>query len=122
MMGENGNDEICSFKTTSIGPDEGNETGEERLQCALAMSMMNGNDNDGIGSFKATTFEPDVGNETDEERLQGAIAMSMMDGNGCEEFVASKERSSNTAGRPILIAGSVYCLVANMRRQIASRP
>ena len=46
----------------------------------------------------------------------------IMDENGCEEFFASKESSSNTAGRPILVVGSVYCLVANMGHQIASRP
>ena len=50
MMGGNGNDEIGPFQATSIEPDEGNETGEERLQRALAMSMMDGNDNDEIGS------------------------------------------------------------------------
>ena len=84
--------------------------------------MMDGNYIDEIGSIKATSIKPDEGNETDEERLQRALAMSTMDENGCKEFVASKEYSSNTAGRPILVVGSVYCLVANMRGQIASRP
>ena len=95
---------------------------EERLQLALAMSMMDGHDSDDIGSVNDTSIEPDGGNETDEERLQRALAMSMTDENGCESFVASKESSSNTAGRPILVVSSVYCLVINMRRQIASRP
>ena len=83
---------------------------------------MSGNDSDEIGSFKATLIEPDEGSETDEERLQRALAMSMADKNGCEEFVASKELSPITASRPILVVGSVYCLVANMRRQITSCP
>ena len=86
------------------------------------MSLMGENDNDEIGSFKAMPIEPDEGNETDEDQLQRALAMSMKDENGCEEFLNSKESSSKTTGRPILVVGSVYCLVANMRRQIASRP
>ena len=40
MMDGNDNDDIGSFKATSIEPDEGNETDEERLERALAMSMM----------------------------------------------------------------------------------
>ena len=47
MMDEN-DDEIGCFQATSI---EGNETDEERLQRALAMSMVNRNDNDEIGSL-----------------------------------------------------------------------
>ena len=43
MMDGNDNDEIGSFQDTSIEPDEGDETGEERLQSALDMSMMNEN-------------------------------------------------------------------------------
>ena len=43
MMDGNGNDEIGSFQATSIEPDEGNETDEERLQRALDMPMMNEN-------------------------------------------------------------------------------
>ena len=43
MMDGNDNDEIGSFQDTSIEPDEGNETGEERLQSALDVSMMNEN-------------------------------------------------------------------------------
>ena len=39
-MDRNGNDEIVSFKATSIEPDEGNVTDEGRLQHRLAMSMM----------------------------------------------------------------------------------
>ena len=89
-MNGNDSDEICSFMATSIELDEGNETNQERLQRALAMSMMDGNDNDDIGSFKATSIEPDEGNETDEERLERALAMSMMDEIGCEEIIASK--------------------------------
>ena len=42
-MDGNDNDEIGTFQDTSIEPDEGNETGEERLQRALDMSMMNEN-------------------------------------------------------------------------------
>ena len=76
---------------TSIEPDEGNETDEERLQRALDMSMMDRNDNDEIGSFQDTSIEPDEGNETGEERLQRALDMSMVNENGCEEMVASKE-------------------------------
>ena len=48
--------------------------------------------------------------------------MSMMDENRCEKLVSAKESSSNLAGRQILVVGSVYCLVANMRRQIAGLP
>ena len=40
---ENGNDEVGSFKATLIEPGGGNEMDEERLQRALAMSMMNEN-------------------------------------------------------------------------------
>ena len=43
MMDGNDNDEIGSFQDRSIEPGEGNETGEERLQSALDMSMMNEN-------------------------------------------------------------------------------
>ena len=107
MMEGNDSNEIWPFKATSIELDEGNETGEEQLQHALAMSMMDGNYIDEIGSIKATSIEPDGGNETDEERLQRALVMSTMDENGCEEFVASKEYLSNTAGRPILVVDSV---------------
>ena len=107
---------------SSAEVDMDNQTNAEQLQHALAMSMMDGNYIDEIGSIKATSIEPDGGNETDEERLQRALVMSTMDENGCEEFVASKDPSSNRAGRPILVVGSVYCLVANLRRQIASRP
>ena len=42
-MDGNDNDEIGTFKDTSIEPDEGNETDEERLQRALDMSTMNEN-------------------------------------------------------------------------------
>ena len=52
MMDGNENDEIESFLAT-IGPGEGNGAGEERLQRALAMSMMDGNDNGGIGFIQA---------------------------------------------------------------------
>ena len=121
MMGGNDNDEIGSFQDTSIELDEGNETDEERLQRALDMSMMDGNDNNEIGSFQDTSIEPDEGNETDEERLQRALEMSMMNENGCEEMVASREYSSNVAGRLILFVGSFYCWAANGCHQIASR-
>ena len=80
----------ASFQATSIEPDECNETGEEQLQRALDMSMMDGNDNDETGSSQDTSIEPDEGNETDEERLQRALDMSMNE-NGSEEIVASKE-------------------------------
>ena len=86
-----GNGEFGSFQATSVKPDEGSETDEERLQRALAMSMMDENDSDEIDSFQATSIEPDEGNETDEERLQRALAMSMVDENDYEESVASKE-------------------------------
>ena len=81
----------ASFKATSIEPDEGNETNEERLQRALVMSMMGGSDSGEIGSSQATSIEPDEGNETGEERLQRALGMPVMNENGCEEMVASKE-------------------------------
>ena len=42
-MDGNDSDEIGSFQDTSIEPDEGNETDEERPQRALDMSMMNEN-------------------------------------------------------------------------------
>ena len=45
MRGESG-DEIGSFQAAPVEPGESNETDEERLQRALAMSMMDGNDND----------------------------------------------------------------------------
>ena len=121
MMDGDDNDEIGSFQDTSIEPDEGNETDEERLQRALDVSMMDGNDNDEIGSFQDTSIEPDEGNEINEERLQRALDMSMMNENSCEETVASREYSSNIAGRPILFVGSFYCWVANGCRQITSR-
>ena len=78
-----------------------------------------GSDNDEIGSFQATSAKPDEGNEAGEEWLPRAPAMSMMDENDCEELVASK---GNIFGRPILVVGDAYCLVANKRRQIATRP
>ena len=84
--------------------------------------MMGENDNDEVGFFKASLIELDESNETDEERLQRARAMPAMDENGCKESAASKEPSSNTAGRPILVVGRVNCLVGNMRFQIASHP
>ena len=90
MVVESGNGEFGSFLATLIKPDEGSETDEERLQRALAMSMMDENDSDGMDSFQATSIEPDEGTETDEERLQRALAMSMMDENDYEESVASK--------------------------------
>ena len=52
MMGGNDNDEIGSFQDTSIEPDEGNETDEERLQRALDMSMTNENGCEGIVASK----------------------------------------------------------------------
>ena len=93
---ENYNDEIGPSKASSIEPDEGNGTDEERLRRAPAMPTTGENDNDEIGSFKATSIEQDEGNETDEERLQRALAMSTMNENSCEEFVASNESSPHS--------------------------
>ena len=76
-----------------------------------------GNYNNESGAFQATSAEPDEGNETDEELLQRALAILIMDKNDCEELVATE----NIYGRPIMVAGSIYSLVADMRRQIASR-
>ena len=92
-----------TYTHTSIEPDEGNETDEERLQRALDMSMMDGNDNDETGSFRDTSIEPGESNETDEERLQRALDTSMMNENGSEEMVASKENI-----RQIQLAGQFY--------------
>ena len=78
------------------------------------MSMMDENGSHEIGSSKATSIEPDEGNETDEERLQYKPAMPIINENVCEGSLASKDSSSNTADRPILAVGSVYCLVAYM--------
>ena len=83
---------------SSVEADADNQTNAERLHRALGE-----NDNDETSSFKATSIEPDEGNETDEERLQRALVMSMNE-NCCEEFAASKESSSNPAGRPILVS------------------
>ena len=44
MMDENDSDEMDSSQATSIEPGEGNKADEERLQRALAMSMMDEND------------------------------------------------------------------------------
>lgn len=43
MKGENGNDEVGYLETTSTETDEDTETNEERLQRALAMSMLDEN-------------------------------------------------------------------------------
>ena len=121
-------DEITDVERLRRSPDSSVEAGvggwtnTERFQHAPAMSMIGENDNDEIGSVNGMPVEPDEGNEIDEERLQRALTMSMMDENGCEEYVTAKDPSSNTAGRLILVVSSVYCLVANMRCQIASRP
>ena len=85
------NGEFGSSQATPIKPDEGSETDEERLQRALAMSLMDENDSDEMDSFQATSIEPDEGNETDEQRLQRALAMSMMDANDYEDLFASKD-------------------------------
>jgi len=61
----------------SIEVDEDNETNEERLQRALAMSMEDKNDNDEIGGFKSTPIEADEDDESNEGRLQPAVAMSL---------------------------------------------
>ena len=104
---------------SSSEADADHRTNAKRLQCAPVMSMVDGNHNDSIGSFQAASVEPDEGNETDAERLQRTLVISVMSENDCEEFAASKE---NISGRIILVVSTVYCLVANMRRQIASRP
>ena len=50
--------------------------------------------------------------------------MSMMDGNDCDELIGcfKREYSSDTAGRLILVVGSVYYSITSVRRQIAGRP
>ena len=85
----------ASFQAASIEPDEGNETDEERLQRALAMSEMDGNNNNEIGSFQAASIEPSEGGEADEEQLQRALVMSMMGGNDNDEIGSFQARQSN---------------------------
>ena len=100
---------------SSVEVDMDNQTNAERLQPALAMSVVDGNDNDEFGSFKATSIEPDDSRETDEERIQRVLAMSMMDENGCEKFVASK------AGRPIVMAVFIVSWLTRVARLQAAR-
>ena len=55
MEGGNGNDDISCFKTASIETDEDDETSEERLQRASALSMMNENDCKELVASKGNT-------------------------------------------------------------------
>ena len=71
---------------SSVEADVDNQTNAERLQRAVAMSMMGENDKDEIGSFKATSVQSDEANETDQERLQRALSMSMVGGNDNDEI------------------------------------
>ena len=73
---------------SSVSVDVDNLTNSERLQLALAMSIMDENDNDDSVSFHATSIEPDEGGETCEGRPQCALAISRLDEDDFGELVA----------------------------------